>query len=323
MTVTSLSESFIGEVVLFQTVMLLSGTVATVVFLLLRNAWHRYKNRKKDIFTEEIINLLFERRSAVKKNLFAWDRAIYREILLSQIKVLVGVERDVMIKHYIDSGFLADDSVQVRSRYWWRRLRALIRIDILAQNDSRLIYLKAINDHNLLVALEATRALSRLPQNVSPAVLFASLERVALTRRTALLEVINNIGTHYSVEAICDYLKNCTSEEMAEACVQVLGDLRAYQAIPLLEEILLKHEKHSPLLVVKVLDALSLISDPAVIPLMRPLLKHQSAQVRARSLNALALLGDDQIYNELESLKKSDNDVEIQRVIQKIQKSAA
>ena len=74
---------------------------------------------------------------------------------------------------------------------------------------------------------------------------------------------------------------------------------------------------------VKVLDALSLISDPAVIPLMRPLLKHQSAQVRARSLNALALLGDDQIYNELESLKKSDNDVEIQRVIQKIQKSAA
>lgn len=323
MTLTSLSESFIGKVVLFQTIVLLSGTVATMLFLLLRNAWHRYENRKKDIFTEEIINLLFERRVTPKSFLFWWDRTIYREILLSQIKVLVGVERDVMIKHYVESGFFTDDSVQVRSRYWWRRLRALIRIDILAQNDSRLIYLKAIHDQNLLVALEATRALSRLPQKVSPAVLFTSLERVALKRKTALLEVINNIGTHYSVEAICDYLKNCNNEEMAEACIQVLGDLRAYQAIPLLEEVLLKPKEYSILLIVKVLDALSLISDPAVISLVRPLLKHESAHVRASSLNALALLGDDQIYAELENFKKSDSDVEMQRVIQKIQKSAA
>lgn len=322
MIFSSLSENFVGKVVLLQAVVLSVGTALTLIYLYLRNLWNDYENQKKNIYTEEIINMLFvESKSQVLPFLLWWDRAIYRDVLLSQIKVLIGQERDIMLKHYIDMKFLAADYIEVESRSWWKRLRALIRIDVLALTESRIVYLKAIKDSNNLVVLEATRALSRLPQNVSPNMLFMSLERVGLRRQTALLEIITNIGSNYSVEAICDYLQICDNEEMAVACVKVLGDLRAYQALTLLEEVIINHEDYSEKYLVKVLDALSLISDPEAIEMIRPLLNHSSPLVRARSLNTLSILGDNKL--NLENLKNTDTDVEVQRVIQKIQKSAA
>jgi positive regulator of sigma E activity len=321
---SALSETFIGQVVIFQTVMLHAGMVTTIVFLIARKYWRKYEAQKADQFTDKVINILFADPGAKTNTvLFWWDKDIYRDVLLSQIKVLTGHERETMVKHYLDMGFYSYDCVQVKSRYWWRRLRALIRIDILASTDSRAIFLRAIEDANSLVALEATRALSRLHQNVNPAMLFTSLERVSLKRQTALLEVISNIGQNYSVDAICDYLKICKNEDMAIACVQVLGTLQGYQVIPQLEEILKKPDEYSELYLVKILDAIALISDPNVIRAIHPLLSHASPRVRARSLYTLAILGDEALAGILENFKKSDANVEVQRIIQEIQKKAA
>jgi len=324
MNLSALSESFIGRVVIFQTVMLHAGMVATIVFLVLRKYWRKYEAKKNDQFTEKIINYLFaDSRQRTKTVLFWWDQAIYRDVLLSQIKVLTGSEREILVKHYLEMNFFAKDCVQVKSRYWWRRLRSLIRIDVLASTDSRAVFLKAIEDSNSLVALEATRALSRLPLNVNPTVLFTSLERAGFKRQTALLEIINNIGNNYGVEAICDYLKTCNNEEMAMACVQVLGDLRCYQAISQLEEVLKNSQEYSDLYIIKTLDALALISDPQVTELINPLLTHPTASVRAHALSTLSVLGDQELLARLEIIKKTDANVEVQRIIQKIQKSAA
>jgi len=321
---SALSESFIGKVIIFQTVMLHAGMVITIVFLVAKKYWRIYEAKKTDEFTDKVINILFAEPGAKTTTvLLFWDKDIYRKVLLSQIKVLTGHERETMVKHYIVMNFYAYDCVQVKSRYWWRRLRALIRIDILASTDSRAIFLRAIEDANSLVALEATRALSRLPQNVSPAILFASLERVSLKRQTALLEVINNIGQNYSVDAICDYLKTCKNEDMAMACVQVLGALQGYQVIPQLEEILKNPAEYSELYLVKILDAIALISDPNVIGAIHPLLSHPSPKVRARSLYTLAILGDEALAGILENFKKTDANVEVQRIIREIQKKAA
>ncbi|AZZ36850.1 hypothetical protein CIK05_08620 [Bdellovibrio sp. qaytius] len=320
----ALTETFIGQVVIFQTVMLHAGMVTTIAYLILRKFWRKYEAKKVDQFTDRVIGILFAEPSAKRKTvLFWWDQAIYREVLLSQIKVLTGPERDTMVRHYVEMNFFAQDCIHVKSRYWWRRLRALIRIDVLALPNSRSIFLKAIEDTNSLVALEATRALSRLPQNVSAAMLFTSLERVSLRRQTALLEVISNIGQNYSVEAICDYLKISKNEEMAMACVQVLGTLQGYQVIPQLEVILKKPNEYSEAYLVKILEAIALISDPAVINAIHPLLSHGSAKVRAHAIYTLSILGDEKLSEILENFKKTDHEVEVQRVIRKIQKSAA
>lgn len=322
---TSLFSTYIGKIVLIQAALLAGGVTTTIGLLLFRNLIKRQTENKINFYTENIIHILLEKNDKPIK-LWPWERAIYRDVLLGQIHILAGHERDLMINHYVSMSFFNDDVFQTKSRDWSKRLTALIRLDTLSIIKAREVFIKALNDSHPLVVLAATRALSRLAKEnliqFDPNLLFKSLEQVGLERRTALIEVIANIGSHCGPEVICEYLQSCKNPDMAIACIHVLGELRALQAMPIFLHALNYPEQFSKSYLAKVLDAVPLIGDPEAIVPIRNLLSHESAKVRARAVMALHLLGDDQFYSQMQVLKSVETDVEVQRAIDKVEKKA-
>ena len=69
----------------------------------------------------------------------------------------------------------------------------------------------------------------------------------------------------------------------------------------------------------ELLDAARLISDPAAIEQIRPLLKHRAATVRAKSILFLTELADSISAAEIEQLRETDTSVEVQRALLRIE----
>ncbi len=326
-TLDILLKSFIGKVVLVQTLLLFFGIFMTIILLISRNALTDYRKKIQEKLSERLIDFLFSQEKA-KIKVWPWQKNIYRDTILNQIHILAGQERDKMVTKYVDCGFLEKDQEQAGSRSWARRLLALIRLDALSLTKTNDVFVRSLNDSHPLVVLSAIRALSRLGKKFEPAqtilfhpnVLLKSLEQVSLERRTALIEVISNIGFHHGAQIICDYLKICEKPEMAMACAHVLGELRDPLAMPIFLQALESPSAHSEAFLIKVLEAIPLIADPDAIQPLRKLLQHKSPQIRARVILALNALGDNEFFQEIEILRTNDSELEVQRALKKIEK---
>ena len=155
-----------------------------------------------------------------------------------------------------------------------------------------------------------------------PTLLLKSLESIGLERRTALIEVISNIGSYHGARILCNYLKDCKSPEMAIACAHVLGELRDPLAMPIFLDALHSPHLNSEAFLIKVIDSVSLIADPEAIAPLRILLKHPLPPIRARAIKALVALGDEGSLQEIENLRRHDSDIEVRRALQKIERKA-
>jgi hypothetical protein len=316
-------QSVIGQVVLIQAALLVFAVCGTTLFLLLRSLWTRHAEGKQIEYNNKLVDLLFDpptlenKARAEMPNIWFWQEHLYRDVILNQIRIIAGHEREVLIALYVRSGFLAEDAILLRSRVWWRRLTALIRLDTLSLPQSRQWLLEAMNDRHLLVAMCATRAISRMAGELDPALIFSALERVGQQRREAMIEIITNIGSQLGPQPVIRYLESASESELAIPCIRVLGDLRATEAMPVFLQILGCAELFTAELLSELLDAVRKVADPEAVALTRELLKHSSPLVRAKSIHLLRELGDQEADEELMKLEVSDADVEVQRAFKK------
>ncbi len=322
-----LLDTVIGKVVFVETILLTSGILITIFILAWRNILTTFHKKNQETLSEGLIDFLFNEKP-VKVKIWPWQRDIYRDAILHQIHILAGQERDKMVALYVESGFLFKDQEQTRSRSWAHRLMALIRLDALSLISTNHVFIRALKDSHPLVVLSAIRALSRLEKNatsdqnllIHPNLLLKSLEDVGLERRTALIEVISNIGFHHGAQIICDYMKDCKNSEMSIACAHVLGELRDPLAMPIFLNALNFPNLNSEAFLIKVLDSIPLIADPEAIKPLRNFLQHKSSTIRARAIIALAALGDEDSRHEIEILRINDSEIEVRRALQKIEK---
>ncbi len=312
-------HGIIGVFVFVQAILLCIGIVTTALFLVMRAAWTKYRVAKKDEYEKLLIGLLFESGTSDPKSLQLefWQERIFRDVILHQIRVLSGDERDRLVRLYVGAGYLEKDRQLLRSRSWWIRLRALIRMDLLSLDVNRDSFLKSMNDRHPIVALCATRAVSRLPGEIDDDFLFSTLVRVGGRRREAAVEVLSNIGSNSGLERIISYLEKNPESPIAVACVKVLGELRAVEASGVFLQIMNTPELFSDELISEVLQGLRQIADPAGLDLARQTLRHSSPRVRATSIYFVQELGGSFTTEELDTLNQ-DSSIEVRRALQSI-----
>jgi hypothetical protein len=309
----------IGWAVVGQAALLSLAVVMTSIFLVTRAVWLKHK---KEDYDRILIELLFETEATrgtsplQQLKIWPWQEAIYRDVLLQQIRVLSGDERAKLVSLYVRSGFLATDQRLLRSRAWSVRLRALIRMDLLTLDQCSPAFIEMMSEQNLLVALCATRALSRLTVEVDDAFVFSTLERVGGRRREAAIEVLSNLVTVSGPSRIIHYLEHKPDSPIALSCIRILGDLRAVEASGVLLQILNTPMLFPDEVITEVLESLRKIADPSALELAKETLHHSSAAVRAKSILFLQEFGEPISAEDQEALQQ-DPSIEVRRALQK------
>ncbi len=307
----------IGLIVFVQAIMLFFGIIATGLFLIGRAIWTKHRLSKEDEFNKILIEFLFESNTSKLNSLKLefWQTTIFRDVILHQIRLLSGQERDELIGLYTRAGFLKKDRNLLHSRSWGVRLSSLIRMDLLLLPENREAFVHSMSDQHPLVALCATRAISRLPVEIDDELLFSTLVRVGGRRREAAIEVLSNIGTNSGLERIISYLEKNPESPIAVACVVVLGDLRAVEASNVFLQIMNSPELFSDELITEVLQGLRKIADPAGLALAMQTLRHSSPRVRATSIYFIQEVGGSFSTEDLQTLNE-DLSVEVRRAMQ-------
>lgn len=307
----------IGLIVFAQAILLFFAIIATGVFLIARSIWTKHSLFKEDEYSKLLIELLFESNTSKLKSLKLefWQERIFRDVILHQIRLLSGAERDALIGLYTRAGYLEKDRNLLQSRSWGVRLSSLIRMDLLLLPENREAFVNSMSDQHPLVALCATRAISRLPVEIDDELLFSTLVRVGGRRREAAIEVLSNVGTNSGLERIISYLEKNPESPIAVACVVVLGDLRAVEASNVFLQIMNSPELFSDDLITEVLQGLRKIADPAGLALAKQTLRHSSPRVRATSVYFIQELGGSFSAEDLEVLNE-DLSVEVRRAMQ-------
>jgi hypothetical protein len=317
-----LTSGVIGWVVVGQAILLSLAVFVTGLFLYTRSLWLKHKTRKQEQYERILIELLFESEPGQTvsqdrlPNVWFWQEAIYRDVILHQIGILSGNERLTLTKLYVRTGFLEEDKRLLKSRHWWIRLRALIRIDLLSLNECRDIFYQMMDDPSLLVAMCATRALSRLTVEIDCDLVFTTLERVGRRRNEAAIEVLSNLVITSGPQRLISYLEHKPDSPIAVSCIRVLGEARVVESVAIFLQIMNTPTLFANEMIIEVLEALRKIADPAGLDLAKVTLHHPSPMVRAKSVLFLQELGEPFSPEDLLSLQR-DSSVEVQRVLQK------
>jgi HEAT repeat protein len=316
------SSGIIGWVVVAQAVLLGIAVVLTSLFLVSRAIWLKHKARIQDDYGRILIELLFETSAGQSAQtvrlpkIWFWQESIFRDVILHQIHALSGDERATLIKLYVRDGYLANDQKLLQSRAWWVRLRASIRMDLLTLHECAPFFTELMKDPNLLVALCATRALSRLSVSIDEELVFATLERVGNRRREAAIEVLSNLVAISGPNRLIQYLEHKPESPIAISCVRILGDSRAVEAAGVLLQILNVPSFFPDDLITEVLEALRKIGDPSALDLAKATLHHSSPTVRATSVLLLQEFGET-LSPEDKLILEQDASVEVRRALQK------
>jgi hypothetical protein len=279
----------------------------------LRRRWQRRNNEgRAAALKNSILDYLFaekDRESLIPKFKRS-DGLFFRRILLTQLENIEGSEREHLVDLYRYFQFLHEDIRSLASFFWWNRLAAVIRLEILKSQETSEALVKLIDDKNDLVAIAAMRALSALefPDKISK--ILYSLSRRAPERKDVFVEILSNIGRGHA-EKIIDYLNECFDPYIAAVCLSVLGSLKAKEAFPLCVGLLSSSNDE---VATEAAKALGKIGDSQAIPFLRNELGHESAQVRSEVVVSLLLLGDAEFHLQLDQVQK-DPSVIVRRAL--------
>ena len=322
----SANPRWIQTVIVDEAVLLVALVAGTFFFLLWRGVWVAFRKRTEERLADLLVKNLFAGDAQADGGLPAiplklWQRQIYRDIILNSLHEIEGAERLLLIRHYFQQGYFAHDLDLLESRAWWRRLSAIIRLDVLSVEPCREPFVNALGDEHPLVRLGAARALSRLGGSKNTALVLATLDRVGIFRLDAQVEILHNICVNVGPAPICERLLKTKDDRTALACVKALGQLRAPEATPVFENLLVN--THSEPLIEAVLEGLRQIGDPECAPTVARFLQHAQAAIRAQALLTLFTIHSEEAYARLPGLREGDLSFEVQSVISAIERRAA
>lgn len=299
----------VGFILLFK-IWLLLFLISYVIFRRLQRVLSRWKNIERSLnYLRQIFVCAHSLRDE-EVDIPWYDRLFFRRLLLSQIKLMDGSEKKRLIFLYKKMGYWNADIEFLKSRLWWNRLAAIIRLETCSAEELEGVFLKAIEDPNDLVAIVATRAISAVAYQGPIAPILDALARRAPARRDIFAEILTNFGETRIAELL-EYLQETYDPYLASLCIEVLGNLQATEALDTIPSFLQSSDDY---VVEMSATALSKIPGFKNLDLLRPLLDHDSERVRAAAFRSLYAMGDPQISWAHQKLK-SDSSLSVRRAL--------
>jgi len=258
----------------------------------------------RDIFT------YIQSKGEEKFKLRFYDKYFVRRLLIAQVSVNDTEDREYLVKLYRELGYLDADLKSLKSRFWWTRLAAAVRLEALEADFLSERFTRLIEDPNDFVAIVAMRAISVLgdPGRIDP--ILDALSRRAPSRRDLFVEMFTNLAGHRSLEVL-DYLRQTFDPYVASICVEVLGQLKLEESY---DQVLRLLKSSDDGVVESCTKALGILEREEAMEHLRPLLKHENERIRSASLRSLKQLKDPRLQWALKDLK-SDPSRMVQRAL--------
>lgn len=264
----------------------------------------RYLNHMREIFG--YVQSRGKERFIVRR----YDRLFVRRLIVAQMSVMEGEDKNWLKNLYKQIGYFDEDLRALKSKLYWKRLAAVVRLEVGQFNELIEPFTKLIEDPNDFVSIVAMRALSRLEGCGPLEPILDALSRRAPSRRDVFIEILQNLGGDHP-DQILSYLENCYDPQTASICIEVLGQVEYEEAF---HTILRLHRSNDEGVVRAVAQALGRLRNPKALDALHILAEHENPEIRAEALRSLVALRDPRLSWLLSNLRK-DQSVQVRRAL--------
>jgi HEAT repeat protein len=213
-------------------VLLNLGTAIFVRVLLTYRRLRESTARKRMRMREGVATFAVEITDELPRALTSFERRLLRETLLETAHELSGSAFDRLVAAFAERGFITEAERSLRSRFLLHRVRGAEVIGELGGLDSVPALRKGLRDREPLVRFACAHALTRIgAEGLLAEVLTALSEGESVFSQGALADVLLDSGPD-SVSELRTLLGNPRSPPRRRLIVVVLGELRAFEAVP-------------------------------------------------------------------------------------------
>ena len=208
--------------------------------------------------------------------------------IVEYLKVLRGSEQERLLRLAAELGLLERYSGMLRSGRRWQRARGAEYLGFLGGSSAAKPLAGLLSDEDETVRAVAARALARIGTQEAARALAETLKDPSELTRLRVAENLERVGAG----AVGPLVETLSSEDPRSRILaaRVLGNLRAPDAGPALEEIL--HGDREVDLRSQAALALGKIGDPDYVPALLDAARDDDWPVRAQAANALRMIGD-------------------------------
>lgn len=316
---------WVASFVALQAIFLLLVVIAFFAWLGARDAILSRQARLTALFDGDIIERLLSESKELniarplprtaRRNL-----RIYKARLIAQIIAVTGFERELLLTEYRRLGLIEIDRRDLKSRRWWRRLSAVLSLEYLELPESTPLLQSVLVDPHPLVAIEAMQCLSHIGDAAAIKQVLELVEQV-VGRNYAVYEILRNIAQREPL-LFLPFIQRRPKHEATKTYVQVLGDLRMTEAVPIILQLLDYSSMLDADMIACAVKALGQIGDPESVSTVQSALQNPSPLVRAQAITALTRLLGPSARIHIEKLL-GDPSLEVQRALEAARRTPA
>jgi hypothetical protein len=311
--------SWLPTLIIGQFFLVLLLAIWTLMLLLFRkHQTQRFKTLSdayQELLTQEMLEPTAESNGFVRWKAMKFDRKVFHDVLLNQMKMVTGDERVHLLKLYEELKFKDHDLKRCKALLWPNRLRAVIHLGALDEPDLAPLFFKIIPDPAPLVSIAALLSLSKLEHPLNNPNLIDKIPKSILNRSNTLYELVANIGKHHGVDPLIKGIRNDNRPRVIDACLRARRNLRSFDSTEALNSLLVAPGMLSPFALREIIETLTQVGDPSSIKAVRPYLHHPVPSVRAKCILFLLTLQDEASQSQIEKMR-SDHATEIRRIFQ-------
>ncbi len=308
---------YVTAFLLVQALILVTLVVSITAWLFLRERFNGKKEIQSKIYEDQILTWMLDPSPISQKAPRGWKGRLLKHLLNRSISNVLGTERERLLQHYRNFGFLSADLKKLSSHRWWKRLAAVIELDYLQDDLAAPALMMSAGDSNPLVALSSMQSLSALTFAVDSqerlGKILTTLQNVGPAHRFAVTEILTRLARQDG-DFLLGPIEADPNGVLGNSCITVLGECRAIVGIPVLQNIVADSARFSDSTVAEAATALGRMGDPRSAELLRLLLTHSAPQVRARALVALSRLVGTEAHSAVEALR-ADESIPVRRAI--------
>jgi hypothetical protein len=289
--VSPISSTLITTI-LWVIIVLLIIVVLALITLLFRRIlllyWDRYAQKRKLNFEPLVLCLLEDPHniSPLKYGLRPFDKSFIEELLLQQAEELKGQQRSDMTSVFEQLGYVAGERKRIRSKVWWRRHDAAIKLGIMRSKDAVPDLVSGVSDSYEIVRLSALRALGQMEHPESVQALLRVLRETEKWTGAKVLEVLVGVGEAIRKEVL-SLLQSVTEPRRRLLLIELCGIMKWPESASFLIHFL---DDPNPETRISTASALASIGDPAAAEHLVKALEDSSWEVRAQAAKGLGSL---------------------------------
>lgn len=218
----------------------------------------------------------------------AGDRHLVEELLLEYAAKVTPAVRSSLAPVFVGLGAPQRNRRHLGARLWWKRAEAARRLGLMYDRENLRPLSRLLRDPELEVRVCAARSLVELGVEHWHGTLIQTLDAPDTMSTLRFADVILEAG-QTAVPGLIRFAQTCPNPKGVSVALEILGDMRAVEAEPVMLEALLSASKEVRAAACR---ALGRVESPGALQSLCRALEDPAWEVRNQAVRALGAIGD-------------------------------